>query len=257
MVKIKRIKRKILKTYVDIVSYEQAIERIIYWAKNRDTKYVSIMNINDLVKSWIDIDYRKITSKADLSSPDGAPLAFILRLYGFREQKRVTGPDLMYKLIPILANLNLKILFYGSTNEILEKISRKIKKSYNCENFYFKSPPFRELTKEEDIQISREIRKLNPHLIFVGLGCPKQDLWIFEKKQLINSVFIGVGAAFDFYADESKRAPSFMQDNGLEWLYRLYQNPRKLFKRYFKNIFLFTIGIIIQFFGEIKKYFRN
>ena len=139
-----------------------------------------------LVKAWLNRNYRRVTNTSDLSPPDGAPLAFILRLYGFVSQKRVTGPDLMEKIIPILVKNNLRILFYGSTDFVLEKISQRIKKISPNAKLYFVSPPFSEAVLEENSQIINSINKFNPHVIFVGLGCPKQDLWIHKNKTKIN-----------------------------------------------------------------------
>ena len=250
---MKRIRKKIIKTYVDVISFDEVIMKIVNWAEKRESRYVSIMNSDVVVKSWLNISYREITNSSDLGTPDGAPLAFVLRLYGYLNQKRITGPDLMENLIPILITKNLKILFYGSTNKVLEKISSKIKKSYPNAEIYFKSPPFRKLNDSEEDEIDNFIKKINPHIIFVGLGCPKQDIWIYEKKKLINSVFIGNGAAFDFYAGTTKRAPSYMQNNGLEWLYRLYKDPKRLIIRYFICFIFFPIGLFISIFLSFIK----
>ena len=152
----------------------------------------------------------------------------VLRFFGFRNQKRLTGPDLMENLLPILEKERLKILFYGSTNKVLSKISKRINKNNPHLETYFISPPFRNLTVEENNAELEIIKNIGPNLIFVGLGAPKQDFWIFKNKSKINSVFIGVGAAFDFYARNVERAPLFMRQNGLEWLYRIYKEPRRL-----------------------------
>ena len=244
----KRTKRKILKTYVDNISMEETIEKILGWSLKQDTKYISVTDTNVLVKSWLDPKYREATNTSDLSPPDGAPLALILRLFGFKGQKRVTGPDLMEKIIPILIKNKLRILFYGSTNFVLEKISSRIKDFAPNADLYFESPPFRALTKNENSKILKSIKKFNPHVIFVGLGCPKQDFWIYENKKKINAVFIAIGAGFDFYSGNIKRAPKFFQNNGLEWFYRVYKNPKRLSKRYIINFFIFPIGLFIQLF---------
>ena len=249
-----RIRKKIIKTYVDVISLDDAANIIFKWAKKRESKYVCIMDTNVIVQSWLDKSYREICNSADLNTPDGAPLAFVLRLYGYRNQKRVSGPDLMEKLLTISAIKDLKILFYGSTNKVLEKISSKIKESFPNANIFCISPPFHKLNIQEEDEINNLIKEINPNIIFVGLGCPKQDIWIFEKKKVINSVFIGIGAAFDFYAETFKRAPIYMQNNGLEWLYRVYKEPKRLLIRYLRTIFLFPLGFFITiFFSGIKK----
>ena len=254
---MRRIKKKIIKTYIDVISFDEAVKKIVNWAEKRESKYVAIINTDVVVKSWLDLTYREITNSSDLSTPDGAPLALILCLYGYLNQKRITGPDLMEKLIPLLSNKNLKILFYGSTINVLEKIYSKIKKSFPNADIYFKSPPFRELTNQEEEEIDNFIKEINPHIIFVGLGCPKQDIWIFKKKKLINSVYVGIGAAFDFYAGTTKRAPLFMQNNGLEWLFRLYKNPKRLFIRYFIITILFPFGLFITILWSLTKNLKS
>ena len=249
----KRVRKKVIKTYVDVISFDEAINKIVSWSEERKSKYVSVMDSNVIVKSWLDLNYREILNTADLGAPDGAPLALALRLYGYKNQKRVSGPDLMEKLIPILLIKDLKIFFYGSKNVVLEKISLKIRKLFPNAKIHFKSPPFRKLTLQEEDEINNLIKEINPNIIFVGLGCPKQDIWISQKRKVINSVFIGIGAAFDYYAETLKRAPIFMQNNGLEWLFRLYKEPKRLFIRYLISIFLFIFGLFITMFFNIFK----
>ena len=186
------IRKKIIKTKIDVTSYDEAINKILKWAEQRESKYVSIINSHAIVKSWLDLNYRGILNSADLSTPDGAPLALALRIYGYKNQKRVTGPDLMEKLIPRLIFKDLKIFFYGSKDEVLEKISLKIRKFFPNAKIHFKSPPFRELTLAEEDEINNLIKEINPNIIFVGLGCPKQDIWISKKRKVINSVFNSV-----------------------------------------------------------------
>ncbi len=242
-----RTKRTIIKTQVDIITMSQCCETIIDWINNKKSKYISTADTHVIVRSWIDCKYRNIINSSDITTPDGAPLAWVLRLLGFKDQRRLPGPDLMENLLPILEKKRLKILFYGSTNKVLSKISKRIKKKNPHLEAYFISPPFRNRTFEEDKSNLKFIKDIKPDLIFVGLGAPKQDFWIYKNKSKINSVFIGVGAAFDFYARTVSRAPIFMQNNGLEWLYRIYKEPRRLFFRYFFSIILFFIGFSIQF----------
>lgn len=241
-----RIKRTIIKTQVDVITMSQCCETIVDWINNKKSKYISTADTHVIVRSWIDCEFRNIINSSDITTPDGAPLAWVLRLFGFKDQKRISGPDLMENLLPILEKKRLKILFYGSTTKVLSKISKRIKKKNPHLQPYFISPPFRNKTFEEDKYNLKIIKKIKPDLIFVGLGAPKQDFWIYKNKSKINSVFIGVGAAFDFYARTVSRAPIFMRQNGLEWLYRIYKEPRRLFFRYFFSIILFFIGFIIQ-----------
>ena len=248
-----RFTKEIIKTIVDQTSIEEATTKIIQWAMNKDTKYVSITNTDVVVRSWINKNFREIINSSDLSTPDGAPISFILRLQGCKDQRRVTGPDLLEKLIVEGSKKNLKLFFYGSTKKVLDLIKKRIKNSNLDVDVYFKSPPFRRLSEIEEEEIIKAINKIQPNIIFVGLGCPKQDIWINDKKNKINSVFISIGAAFDFYAKTLERAPMFMRNNGLEWLHRLHKEPLRLYKRYISIIFLFGTGISIQLISFLVK----
>ena len=251
-----RFTRKILKTKVDAISLDEATTKIVNWAAKHKSKYISITNTHVVTKAWIDRKFREIINSSDLSTPDGAPLSFLLRLNGYKNQKRVTGPDLMEKLIIESSKHKLKLFFYASTREVLNLIKERIKESNLDSDIYYKSPPFRNLTNTEEDEIIEMLKKIKPNIIFVGLGCPKQDLWIQKNKKKINSVFISVGAAFEFYAKTLKRAPKFMRDNGLEWIYRLYKEPLRLYKRYLSIIFIFGIGLIVQYFLNLFKKYR-
>ena len=253
----KRIKKKIIKTNVDVISMSQCQETIMDWVVNKKSKYISTADTHVIVRSWINYEYRKIINSSDITTPDGAPIAWALRFFGFKDQKRLTGPDLMENLIPSLEKEKCKILFFGSTNIVLSKISNRIKKDNPDLKAYFQSPPFRNLTKEEEEDNLRKIKKINPHIIFVGLGAPKQDIWIYKNKLKINSVFISVGAAFDFYAKNVLRAPIFMRENSLEWLFRIYKEPRRLFLRYLFSIPLFLIGFTMQLFEVVMRKIWN
>ena len=251
----KRIIKYVIKTKVDKISMEEALSKIIKWAINKETKYVSITNTDVVIRSWLNKRLREIINSSDLSTPDGAPISLILRLQGCKNQRRVTGPDLMENLIFEAHKKKLKLFFYGSTQNVLSLIDKRIKNLYPDSYVYFKSPPFRKLTEIEEEEVIANINSINPDIVFVGLGCPKQDIWIKDKKNKINSVFISVGAAFDFYANTVQRAPNFMRNNGLEWLHRLYKEPLRLYKRYLVILFLFWFGISAQLISFLGKHF--
>ena len=258
----KRITRKIIKTEIDVIDMSQCCKTILDWIEHKKTKYITAADTHVIVRSWLDLEYRKIINSSDLTTPDGAPLAFGLRLFGYKYQKRVSGPDLMENLIPLLEKRKFKIFFYGSTNKVLSKITKRIKRDYPSLKVYNISPPFRKLNKTEEEDIVKNINRINPDLIFVGLGSPKQDFWINKNKSKINSIFIAVGMAFNIYSKTIPRAPIFMRKNGLEWLFRIYKEPKRLFFRYFISILFFIVGFTIQystyFFSNFKKNrFRN
>ena len=212
-------------------------------------KYICITNVHTTVMSYEDDNYKNIQNNAALILPDGNPLSSLSRRMGFKEAERVTGPDLMGEIFKLSEEKGYKHYFYGSTEEILKQLNIKLLEKYpkiNIVGMY--SPPFKSNVELENEEKLNEINKLNPDFLWVGLGAPKQEKWMNLHENKINGLMIGVGAGFDYFADKIKRAPKWMQRCSLEWLYRLMQEPRRLFKRYFitnsKFIYLSTISRI-------------
>lgn len=196
-------------------------------------KYICVSNVHTTVMSCEEKDYRAIQNGAAFAVPDGAPLAFLCRKRGFLESERITGPDLMEEIFKISEAKGYRHYFYGSTRETLDRLKDNLKKKYpGIKIAGMESPPFRELTKEEEKSASERILEANPDFLWVGLGAPKQERWMAEHREKLNGVMIGVGAGFDYHAGNIKRAPAWMQKMCLEWLYRLFQDPKRLFKRY-------------------------
>jgi N-acetylglucosaminyldiphosphoundecaprenol N-acetyl-beta-D-mannosaminyltransferase len=184
-------------------------------------------------------------NQSDLSTPDGMPLVWTLRRLGYPRQERVYGPELTMRLIDRAEQENIPVGFYGSTQETLERLLDVLnQRNPELKVTYTYSPPFRELTAGEDEAIVREINASGARILFVGLGCPKQERWMAGQKGRVQAVMLGVGAAFDFLAGVKSQAPRWMQKNGLEWVYRLTHEPRRLWRRYFyhnpRYIFLVT-----------------
>lgn len=211
--------------------------------------YICVANVHTTVMASEDEYYKNIQNSAVMALPDGAPLAQYCYKKGFHEAKRVTGPDLMKTLLSRKADINTKNdqcsqnnqegqknirhLFYGSTQETLDKLKQVITERYpEAEICGMISPPFRELSEAEDEDIINEINNSNPDIVWVGLGAPKQEIWMYNHQNKIKALMIGVGAAFDYESGNIKRAPKWMQKMSLEWLYRLLQDPKRLFKRY-------------------------
>jgi N-acetylglucosaminyldiphosphoundecaprenol N-acetyl-beta-D-mannosaminyltransferase len=177
-----------------------------------------------------------------MATPDGAPIAWMLRRTGFPDQKRINGPDLMLRYCEFAQDSGDSIFLYGATEETLKLLEGKLSAAFprlRIAGVY--SPPFRPLTEQEDYEVVQRINNSGAGTVWVSLGCPKQEVWMSEHKGRINAVMIGVGAAFDYHAGTIKRAPVFFQKNGLEWLFRFCAEPRRLWKRYLVTNTLFVL----------------
>lgn len=237
----------VLEAFIDALSWEEAVGRIVQWGAARESRYVCICNVHSVVTTTTDVEFKIAVNNADMATPDGAPIAWALRRLGHPAQERINGPDLMMRYLAEAEKLNQTVFFYGSTEATLAKLRTALAKRFprlRIGGTY--SPPFRSLTLEEDEQIVNTINASKANVVFVGLGCPKQEKWMAEHRGRINAVMIGVGAAFDYHAGVVKRAPLWWQKNGLEWLYRLGCEPRRLFKRYMVTNTLFVFGITRQ-----------
>lgn len=196
-------------------------------------KYICVANVHTTVTSYDDKSYRSIQNNAVMALPDGGPLSDFSRRQGYTEARRVTGPDLMREILSISAEKGWRHYFYGSTPETLKLLREKLEKRYPGVIIAgMTSPPFRELTPEEDEEDVKRINAARPDFVWVGLGAPKQERWMAAHEDRVHALMIGVGAAFDYEAGNIRRAPQWMQKHNLEWLYRLLQDPRRLFRRY-------------------------
>ena len=205
-------------------------------------KYICVTNVHTLVTAYDDKKYRDIQNGAAIVIPDGGPVAKECRKRGFNGTERTTGPDLLNEILKISVENNYKHFFYGSTEDTLYKLKEEIRNKYgNVDIVGTYSPPFRELTDDEDSNVIDMINKSNADFLWVGLGAPKQEIFMANHKGKINSLMVGVGAAFDYMAGNIKRAPMWMQKMNLEWLYRLMQDPARLFGRYFYTNIKFLI----------------
>lgn len=194
-------------------------------------KYICVGNVHTTVMAHDDAQYHTVQKEAAFVLPDGKPLSVYSRNHGFADAERVTGPDLMLELFK--RDNGLRHYFYGSTEETLSMLREKLKEQYpNLNIAGMVSPPFHALSEAEDAAAVRAINESGADIIWVGLGAPKQENWMYAHKDKVKGVMIGVGAGFDYHAGNIKRAPMWMQKMSLEWLYRLLQDPKRLFKRY-------------------------
>ena len=239
----------VLGAQIDALSWEAALERLLSWAHARESRYVTICNVHVVVSASRDAAYREVINGSDMATPDGAPVAWMLRRQGFAGQTRISGPDLMWVLCERAASENLPIYCYGSTDATLALLEARLRVAFRGLQNTMESPPFRVLTAEEDAAAVERINASGAGIVFVGLGCPKQERWMADHRGGVNAVMIGVGAAFDFHAGTVQRAPGWMRDNGLEWLHRLASEPGRLWKRYLVTNTLFILGAARQLFS--------
>lgn len=201
--------------------------------KNLSGDYICVSNVHTTVTAYEDQEYCKVQNGGIMAIPDGGPLSSVGQKRGFKNMQRTTGPNLMGEIFKISAAKGYRHYFYGSTQETLEKMYSVLIETYpGIEIAGMYSPPFRPMTEEEDEAIVGRINETKPDFVWVGLGAPKQERWMAEHQGLVNGLMIGVGAGFDYHAGNIERAPEWMQKSNLEWLFRLMQDPRRLFNRY-------------------------
>ena len=240
-------KRLILNSRVSVGSYENFLKRILLLAKENKSSYVCVCNVHMLIEAYKDENFNEIVNTGALVTPDGMPLVKAMKTLHGIDQDRVAGMDLMPDLMRLSEKEKLSVFLYGSTDDVLNKIVLKVQTEFPNLEIYTYSPAFKELSFEEKEYVIKMINSVNPSFVFVALGCPKQEKWMSEHDNKVNSCMIGLGGAFEVYAGIIDRAPKFMQDNALEWLYRLTKDPRRLWKRYLVTNALFIVLFIKQF----------
>jgi N-acetylglucosaminyldiphosphoundecaprenol N-acetyl-beta-D-mannosaminyltransferase len=235
---------------IDLASYQGSTNKIIQWAKKHQSQYVCAANVHVVMEAYDHNEFRGNLLSSDMITPDGMPLVWMLRLKGARGQKRIYGPTLMLHVLKMAEKENVPVGFYGATEQTLENLLLRISKQYpNLHVLYANSPPFRSLDKQESAKITEEIVGSGVSILFVGLGCPKQETWMAEHKGKIPAVMLGVGAAFDFHAGVKRQAPAWIQLFGFEWLFRLMQEPNRLWRRYLYNNPRFLFWAIMDLLG--------
>ncbi len=226
----------VLGVRVDAPTWTQALGRLRAWASAGESRYVCLANVHAVMEAHDRPAYRAVLQAADLVLPDGMPLVWLLRRQGRSGQPRFRGADLVERLCALAEAEGLPVGFYGAQPETLQRLVAWLLRRFpRLSIVYVYSPPFRPLTPEEDAHVVRALRASGVRLLFVGLGCPKQEQWMAEHRGRVPAVMVGVGAAFDFLAGTKPQAPRWMQRAGLEWLFRLLTEPRRLGRRYLKH----------------------
>lgn len=245
---------QILRTYVDRTEYLSACNYIQQLTQRRGSSYIVAANVHVVMLAYWRSDYRCALERSALVVPDGMPLVLGMRWLGAHDQSRVYGPDLMLAWCQRATEINQSIYLYGSTPETLQRLSTNLRETFPTLKIAgAHSPPFRPLTLQEEAADVERINQSGASVVFVGLGCPKQEEWMHRNVGKLNAVMIGVGAAFKFHSGEVKQAPRWMMRLSLEWLYRLLKEPRRLWARY-----LFTnTAFIVLFAAQLGKYRLN
>lgn len=228
----------------------QVTQLILNHALARKGSYVCVSNVHTTMMGFWDPSYQAITNASLVSVPDGVPLVWAMRALGALQQDRVRGPSLMKDLCSVGTSLGLKHYLFGSTPETLARLKEKLLLQYSgIQIVGSESPPFRPLRREENEAVLERVEKSGAHILWVGLGAPKQERWIAENARAHGAVGIGIGAAFDLLAEKIPEAPGWMQRLGLEWLFRFFKEPRRLWRRYLYHNPSFVVLFAIQMIG--------
>jgi N-acetylglucosaminyldiphosphoundecaprenol N-acetyl-beta-D-mannosaminyltransferase len=245
--------RSILKMRVDATSYFDATERIISWAKDGRSEYVCVANVHMAMEVYDDPNFAQLVNQSALVTPDGMPLVWGLRAFGLQEASRVYGPTLTLHVCEAAAKQGIPVGLYGGTPESLVAFTKFLRERFPGIQVVCQiSPPFRPLSATEDAAYTQQIVESGARILLVGIGCPKQERWMADHWKQIPAVMLGVGAAFDFHSGRVKQSPSWLQKVGLEWAFRLFMEPNRLWKRYFKHNPRFVVFFVQQYLGLRK-----
>lgn len=236
---------------VSAINLEQARSLVLTAAVKRQKGYVAVTGVHGICEALDDVEFRQILNRAFLVTPDGMPLTWIGRHYGHVTMDRVYGPDLMELVMKSTRDGSLRHFLYGGKDGVAEHLKRELEERFRgvrITGTY--SPPFRPLTGEEEMDLMTQIQRCGVDILWVGLSTPKQERFMADYTERLDcSLMIGVGAAFDFFTGRVSQAPRWVQRSGLEWLFRLIQEPRRLWRRYVRNNPRFVLKILVQMSG--------
>lgn len=240
-----RERLQIITLNVDHISFKEGVNKVMDLALHRTPSYVCFGSVHMTIESRKSNSFMDKVNGADILFTDGKPIALACKLLHHKKQERICGPDFTPAILKEANEKNLSVFIYGSTEKVIAATKEKIAKDYPAVHFAGSiSPPFRKSSEDEIRKDIETINRSGAHLVFVALGCPKQEEWAANNSPNINAVVLAVGAAIPFLSGLQKRAPKWMQNLSLEWLYRLIQEPRRLFKRYFytNSYFMLLLG---------------
>lgn len=232
-------------------SLHGATELILSWARLRESRSVYLANVHMIMEAFDSRDFCAVMNTADLVCPDGMPLVWSLRGLGRREQQRVCGPDLTLRICAAAEKEAVQVGFYGGRPEVLAALISVLHRRFpSLRVAYAWAPPFRPTTPEEDTAVVHQINSSGTRILFVGLGCPKQERWMAAHCGRVRAVMVGVGAAFDMHAGMVRQAPAWMQRSGMEWMFRLAMEPRRLWRRYARHNPRFAAKMLVELAGR-------
>jgi N-acetylglucosaminyldiphosphoundecaprenol N-acetyl-beta-D-mannosaminyltransferase len=244
----------ILGVGVSAITMRQALETIDHWIAIKAQHYVCVTGVHGVMESQRDDALRRIHNTAGLVTPDGMPLVWLSRMRGRHQVERVYGPDLMAACCATSVRKRYRHFLYGGAEGVAQRLAERLSNRFPgllVAGWY--TPPFRDLTVEEDREVISRINQAQPDIVWVGMSTPKQERWMHQHcGHIAAPVLIGVGAAFDFHAGIKRQAPYWMQRSGLEWSYRLMTEPRRLWRRYLTNNPLFIWRILLQATGVAR-----
>jgi N-acetylglucosaminyldiphosphoundecaprenol N-acetyl-beta-D-mannosaminyltransferase len=244
---------EVLGCRIDAIDWNDALERLMAWSRVGASRYICACNVHSVVTGWRDDGFKRAINDADMALPDGAPVAWVMRRLGFKSQQRLAGPDLLWKFCAHAQGSDVSVYFLGSTAETVARLEANIRTAFPQLHIAGAvSLPFRALTSSEELEIAERVHSSGAGIVFLSLGCPKQERWMAARRGMIRAPIVGVGAAFDFLAGRVKRAPRWMQRFGLEWVHRLAGDPARLWRRYLATNALFVVGLILQAVGAAQ-----
>lgn len=245
-------RENILGTHVNTLNMELALTQLDHWVQERSHQYVCCTPAHSIMDGFNQPELRAIFNSSGMTVPDGMAVVWLLRLKGHRHVKRVYGPDLLMAACLYGCKKGYRHYFYGGDEGVAEKLVKKV--SAHCPELKvagIHSPPFRQLTPKEDDRIIKRLNQSKADIIWVGLGSPKQEIWMQAHRSKLNApVMVGVGAAFDFLSGNKPQAPNWMQRNGLEWLFRFVNEPKRLWPRY-SQYPIFAVLVTLEMLGLI------
>ncbi len=239
--------RQILGVRVDATNYERATRQILAWAREQRSCYVCCACVNNIMEAHDSAEFAALTNQAALVTADGMPVVWLLRRLGVADATRVYGPDLTEAVLAAAAEAGIPVAFYGGSRWALDRLIERVTQRYpKLRVAYSESPHFRAPTPDEDLRTVGRLRLSGARILFVGLNTPKQDRWMHAHEGHVDAVMLGVGAAFDFLAGTKPQAPRWMQGSGMEWLFRLATEPRRLWRRYLYHNPRFVVLALAQ-----------